>query len=234
MIFSSRTLSLRYSIFALLWTQKMQKTRKWIILYALFFTVFVALDYLLYPSSDIILFQNLDSPYIEHNEPLVSFLNPIFYNIAPNENHEDVIFFLSFLLMALYELVVLFGVILVNVYFMLKWTTQYNLKNFKYKSKREWKKVNLPKRDWTNTLKNAGIKIILNLKNIGKKIPSEKMKDTSINSAKKITESAKSITSSNMNPSQIRDEIEKYYNMMLLGVISESDFEKKKVELLNL
>ena len=40
--------------------------------------------------------------------------------------------------------------------------------------------------------------------------------------------------SGKMNSNKARDEIEKYHGMMLRGVISESDFERKKNQLLGL
>lgn len=82
------------SIFALNWTQKMKKTRKWLLLL-----------------------------------PIIIF--GMVLNRIPNTSNN--VFDLSTIILSLLTMILV-------IYFMFKWTTQYNLKNFGYTSKREWKK----------------------------------------------------------------------------------------------
>ena len=134
------------------------------------------------------------------------------------------------------------------VYFMLKWTTQYNLKHFGYKSKREWKKANLPQRNIGEKIKEHSSKTISSIKDISKKtsekIPSEKIMETSTKAAEKITETSTKAaekiteTAKNLKPDfkmsedAKRKQIREWHDMMTMGVITESEFEKKKEEFL--
>lgn len=220
------------SVFALLWTNKMKKTQKWILLFGSFLFVWFVLDVMLNPiltlsDEDTILYYDQPNPQIEN------FLNGL---INSDGFDSYVAYVLGLFVTVLYNAVVYVGSILVLMYYMHKWTTQYNFKNFGYKSKRDWKKANSSGKSFSNSLKDAGGKTTQTIKNISKKttdnIPSDKIKDVSVVSVKKISDSIKNLASSNLSESQKRDELEKYYDMMRLGVISESDYEKKKAELL--
>lgn len=85
------------SIFALLWTQKMKITRKWI----WYMVVILSLDIFGIVGSGLVAIELID------NLSILSFV-------------------LSIIL----------------IYLMFKWTTQYNLENFGYESKKEWEKYN--------------------------------------------------------------------------------------------
>ena len=231
-----------FSIFALLWTGKMQKTRRWIPLFVVFITIWFVLDQLLYPSedySDITIPHDLDSlPYIEPNVRLEKFLSGMLNDYFPNNEHlDDVISLISFSFIVLYDVVLHIGSLLMIVYFMLKWTTQYNLKHFGYKSKREWKKANLPQRNIGEKIKEHSSKTISNIKDISKKtsekIPSDKIMETSTKAAEKITETAKNLKPDfKMSEDAKRKQIREWHDMMTMGVITESEFEKKKEEFL--
>ena len=253
-----------FSIFALLWTGKMQKTRRWIPLFVIFITIWFVLDQLLYPSedySDITIPHDLDSlPYIEPNVRLDKFLSGMLNDYFPNNEYlADVISLISLSLIVLYHVVLYIGSLLMIVYFMLKWTTQYNLKHFGYKSKREWKKANLPQRNIGKKIKEHSSKTISNIKDISKKtsekIPSDKIMETSTKAAEKITETSTKAaekftetstkaaekiteTAKNLKPDfkmsedAKRKQIREWHDMMTMGVITESEFEKKKEEFL--
>ena len=242
-----------FSIFALLWTGKMQKTRRWIPLFVVFITIWFILDQLLYPSSDysdIILSEDIDLlSYIEPNVRLEKFLSGMLNDYFPNNEHLDgVISLISFSFIVLYDVVLHIGSLLMIVYFMLKWTTQYNLKHFGYKSKREWKKANLPQRNIGEKIKEHSSKTISSIKDISKKtsekIPSEKIMETSTKAAEKITETSTKAaekiteTAKNLKPDfkmsedAKRKQIREWHDMMTMGVITESEFEKKKEEFL--
>ena len=97
------------TIFALLWTQKMRKTSKWIPIFALFVAVWFIID-------------------------------AVSGNMLSDTSYsEDLVFPLSDTILVVYDRVIQIGSIALVVYFMFKWTTAYNLENFGYKSKREWK-----------------------------------------------------------------------------------------------
>ena len=117
-------------------------------------------------------------------------------------------------------------------YYMFKWTTRYNIENFGHKSKREWKREDPTQRNVEDVAMDAGKKATQGLRDIGRKIPSEKIKDAGAAAGKKVAEATN--RPEKANPSKAREEIEKYHNMMLRGVISESDFERKKAQLLDL
>ena len=97
------------TIFALLWTQKMRKTLKWIPIFVLFVVVWFIIDVV---SGDM---------------------------LSDTSRSEDLVFSLSDTILVVYDRVIQIGSIALVVYFMFKWTTAYNLENFGYKSKREWK-----------------------------------------------------------------------------------------------
>jgi hypothetical protein len=91
-------------IFALFWTQKIEKTRKWILMALLSYVVNIFGSGLMYTDE-----------YLNSTSTI-------------NE-----IIFISYVIILLILLPLI-------IYFMFKWTTKYNLKNFGYKSKKEWKR----------------------------------------------------------------------------------------------
>ena len=131
-----------------------------------------------------------------------------------------------------WDWVVWIGIIFAMVYYMFKWTTRYNLENFGYKSKRDWKREDPAQKNVEDVVVGAGKKATKGLKGIGRKIPSEEIKSVGTTVGKKMTDAAN--RPEKMNSSRAREEIEKYHGMMQRGVISESDFERKKNQLLDL
>ena len=93
-----------FSIFGLVWTQKMKKTRKWI------------------PIFTFVMITNIIDRILWHMDEYWNSTNAI----------NEIIFWI-------YDLVSL-GSLGLAIYFMLRWTTEYNLKVFGYKSKKEWKR----------------------------------------------------------------------------------------------
>ena len=231
------------SIFALLWTNKMSKTRKWIPLFAVFVTVWFVLDYILYPppviDEDMAITEIVGySLYVEPHHHLEAFLSGLMYEYFPHSGDlDDVIFLISFSLIVLYHTVIFIGSIFVVVYFMFKWTTQYNLKTCGYKSKREWKKATQPQRNITEKLKQYSSQTASSVIDIGKKtgerIPADKIKTKSADVAEKIKETAANLKSTQMSDDDKRTQIREWHDMMIMGVITESDFEKKKAELMD-
>ena len=119
---------------------------------------------------------------------------------------------------------------------MFKWTTGHNIENFGYKSKRDWKREDPTQKNVEDVVvgagKKAGKKAANGLKGIGRKIPSEEIKSAGTTVGKKMADVAN--RPEKVNSNRAREEIEKYHGMMLRGVISESDFERKKNQLLDL
>ena len=191
------------SIFALLWTGKIQKTRKWIVLFALFVSVWFIADYMLYSEyytstneSDNLTF------YIEPNQRLEIFMFNIINEHSSDISNiliEEIAFLISFVMIVLYNLVIILGIVLANVYFMLKWVTAYNVKNYNHKSKRDWKRVNYPPNEYIVKLKQLGSKTgdivsesAKNLKDVSVKT-GENLKDVSVKAGDIVSESAKNL-----------------------------------------
>lgn len=229
------------SIFALLWTSKMQKTRKWIPMFMLFVGVWFLLDYILYPPiefSDVTTSQNIRHMIpIEPNPQLESFVGNMLYETFPNNgNLDNATFLISFSLIIIYHLVIFIGCLLLMIHKMLKWTTQYNLDNFGYKSKKEWKRATLPQRQIVKKIKSKSGDLVSGAKSITRKtsdkIPSDKIKDIPSGTAEKITHTIQNLSSKEMTDENKRNQIREWYNLMTLGIITKSDFEQKKAELL--
>ncbi len=231
------------SIFALLWTGKIQKTRKWIPLFTLFVAVWFVADYMLYSeyytSPDE--FVNLTF-YIEPNQKLEIFM----YNVINEHSSdisniliEEIAFLISFVMIILYNLVIILGIVLANVYFMLKWVTAYNIHNYNYKSKREWKRVNYPPNEYIVKLKQLGSKTENNIKDVSAKIgenlkdvsvkTGENLKDVSTWTSQKVSESTKNLKINHrLSEENKRHQIEEWHKLMLMGVLTEKEFEQKK------
>ena len=230
------------TIFALLWTNKISKTRKWIPLFVIFVTVWFVLDYILYPpviDENMSITESIEySLYIAPHHQLETFLSGLMYEYFPHSgNLDDLIFLISLSLIVLYHIVILIGSIFVVVYFMFKWITQYNIQNYGYKSKREWKKATQPQRNIAKQIKKYSGQTASSVIDIGKKtsekIPTEKIKAKGANVSKKIKETTTNLKSTQMSEKDKREQIRKWHDMMLIGVITESDFEEKKSSLLN-
>ena len=158
------------SIFALLWTQKIQKTRKWIPLFAIFVGVWFVADDILYTNYESTItpdeFIN-SSFYREPNPRLESFIDNIMNSYFPDTNIDGIVFLFSIVSSVLYDHVIWIGAVFANFYFMLKWVTEYNLKNYGHKSKKDWKKANLPSRNYVKKIKQFGSDTGKNLKDVG-------------------------------------------------------------------
>ena len=220
------------SIFALLWTGKIQKTRKWIPLFTTFVAVWFVADYMLYSEY----YRSLDefvnlAFYIEPNQKLEIFMYNVINNYSLDISNiliEEIAFLVSFVMIILYNLVIILGIVLANVYFMLKWVTSYNLENYSYKSKREWKKVNYPPNEYVVKLKQLGSKTGNNLKESSVKV-GKNLKDVSVKTGDMISESAKNLKDKRqISEENKRYQIEEWHKLMLMGVLTEKEFEQKK------
>ncbi len=221
------------SIFALLWTGKIKKTRKWIPLFAIFIAVWFVADYMLYSeyytSPDE--FENLTF-YIEPNQRLEIFMYKIINDYSNTSDIEEIVFLISFVMIILYNLVVILGIVLANVYFMLKWVTAYNIQNYNFKSKREWKRANNPPNQYIVKLKRFGSKTGNNLKDVSTKA-GDNLKEASVKTGQKVSESAKNLKyNRRLSEEDKRHQIEEYHKLLLLGVLTESEFEQKKSDFL--
>ncbi len=222
-----------FSIFAVLWTNKMKKTRRWAVLFSLLVLVQVG-DVMLYAYDDDYRYYSdwwipqYSSPYLEN----------LMQGIVP----DVAAYAVSVVLTIAWDWVVWIGIIFAMVYYMFKWTTRYNFENFGYKSKRDWKREDPAQKNVEDVVVDAGKKAADGLKGIGRKIPSEGIKGAGAAAGKKMAAGATAgkrmadaaSKSGKMNSNKAREEIEKYHGMMLRGVISESDFERKKNQLLGL
>ncbi len=170
-------------------------------------------------------------------------------------NIEEIAFLISFVMIILYNLVIILGIVLANVYFMLKWVTAYNLENYSYKSKREWKRVNYPPNEYIVKLKQLGSKTENNIKDVSAKIgenlkdvsvktgenlkdvsvkTGENLKDVSTWTSQKVSESTKNLKINHrLSEENKRHQIEEWHKLMLMGVLTESEFEQKKSNFLN-
>ena len=211
-----------FSIFAVLWTNKMKKTRKWAVLFSLLVLVQVG-DEMLYA---------YDDDYMYSDWWVIQYPNPHLEDLMQGIVPDVAAYAVSAVLTIAWDWVVWIGIIFAMVYYMFKWTTRYNLENFGYKSKRDWKREDPAQKNIEEVVVGAGKKATKGLKGIGRKIPSEEIKSVGTTVGKKITDAAN--RPEKMNSSRAREEIEKYHGMMQRGVISKSDFEKKKNQLLDL
>ena len=211
-----------FSIFAVLWTNKMKKTRRWAVLFSLLVLVQVG-DAMLYAYDD-------DYMYLDWWIPKYS--NPYLVDIMQGIVPDAAAYAVSVVLTIAWDWVVWIGIIFAMVYYMFKWTTRYNLENFGYKSKRDWKREDPAQKNVEDVVAGAGKKAAKGLKGIGRKIPSEEIKSVGTTVGKKMVDAAN--RPEKMNSNRVREEIEKYHGMMQRGVISESDFERKKNQLLDL
>ena len=213
------------SILAVLWTNKMKKTRRWMMLFSLLVLVHVG-DIMLYPDDD----------YLYSDWWFIQYPNPYIEDLMEDIVPDTVTYATSIVLTVVWDLVVWIGIMFAMVYYMFKWTTKHNFENFGYKSKREWKQADPMEKNIEEIITNAGKKTATNLKDLGKKtadrIPSEKIKEAGTSVAEKVVEATE--MPRKLNHDKAIKEIEKYHNLMLRGIISESDFERKKSHLLGL
>ena len=211
-----------FSIFAVLWTNKMKKTRRWAVLFSLLVLVQVG-DAMLYA---------YDDDYMYSDWWIPKYSNPYLVDTMQGIVPDAAAYAVSVVLTIAWDWVVWIGIIFAMVYYMFKWTTRYNLKNFGYKSKRDWKREDPAQKNVEDVVVGAGKKAAKGLKGIGRKIPSEEIKSAGTTVGKKMADAAN--RPEKMNSNRVREEIEKYHSMMQRGVISESDFERKKNQLLDL
>ena len=222
------------TIFALLWTQKIKKTRKWIILIVVYGCIVIS-NFIFYTIPDV-----MDSEDIMAIEPSTIFLIMIDYVLndvsSDNAYSEDFVYDLSLFFSYVHDLVWIVWVSLL-IFLMYKWSVQYNLDTFGYKSKKEWKKANSSQESIGKKIKRQYINIVLIIRNIGKKtnekIPTEKIKDASSKAGEKIAHNVNNLKyKSKMSEDEKMRQIKEWHNLMLLGVISKSDYESKKTQLI--
>ena len=230
----SRVWACVFSFFipAVVWTNKMKKTRKWMVLFSLLILIQIG-DVMLYPEDD----------YLYSNLQFTQYPNPHIEGLMQDIIPDAAVYPISITFTVLWDFVIWIGVIFAMVYYMFKWTTRYNLENFGHKSKREWKQSNPTEKNIEESISRAGKKTATNIKYIGiktaDKIPAEKIREAGASVAEKVTDVTEKVTdvaktSRRSNHDQAIKEIEKYHNLMLRNIISESDFERKKSQLLGL
>ena len=211
-----------FFIFAVLWTNKMKKTRRWAVLFLLLVLVQVG-DEMLYA---------YDDDYMYSDWWIPKYSNPYIEDLMQGIVPDVAVYAVSAVLTIAWDWVVWIGIIFAMVYYMFKWTTRYNIENFSHKSKRDWKREDPAQKNIEDAMVGAGKKAAKGLKDIGRKIPSEEIKSAGTTVGKKMADAAN--RPEKMSSNRAREEIEKYHGMMLRGVISESDFERKKNQLLDL
>ena len=211
-----------FFIFAVLWTNKMKKTRRWAVLFLLLVLVQVG-DEMLYA---------YDDDYMYSDWWIPKYSNPYIEDLMQGIVPDVAVYAVSAVLTIAWDWVVWIGIIFAMVYYMFKWTTRYNIENFSHKSKRDWKREDPAQKNIEDAMVGAGKKAAKGLKGIGRKIPSEEIKSAGTTVGKKMADAAN--RPEKMSSNRAREEIEKYHGMMLRGVISESDFERKKNQLLDL
>ncbi len=239
------------TILALLWTQKMKKTRRWIPIFSIFIVVWFIIDGLLYygfnPSNASDLTDFLFSAEIE-----MDVIVPLIGGLLPDAVYsEDLAFVLSYSILVVYDLVIYIGSIALVIYSMFKWTTSYNLENFGYKSKKEWKNARRDKDKHSyeirEKLKKYGNKTADGMSNVASKIKeagdkgadnigvmASKIKEAGDKGADNIGVMASKIKyESKASDDEIIKKIRRWYDLMGMGIISESEFETRKRNLLD-
>ena len=228
------------TIFALLWTRKMKKTLKWILIFSLFTTVWFVIEGLLYYDLDAADMTRMSDVgfYQEYAmEVVMPFVDGLFMDavdggLLPDVSYsEEMIFVLSYAVLVVYDLVVLGSIALV-VYFMFRWTTSYNLKNFGYKSKREWKNAarvsGNPKHEIRKGLKKYGGSAADGVSHVASRAKAA--------GGKSVENIEAMISRIRQAPESSDDEIiakiRKWHDLMEIGIISESEFKERKDVLL--
>ena len=209
----------------------MKKTRRWAVLFSLLVLVHAG-DAILYAYPG----------YLDTDWWIPQYSNPYIEELLLGTVPDVAAYVVSVVLTIVWDWVVWIGIIFAMIYYMFKWTTRYNLDNFGFKSKRDWKRGNPTQKNVEEVVIDAGKRAAEGLKDIGKRIPSDEIKGVGAAAGKKMAEgaaagkkmAAAAARPEKTNPDKIREEIEKYHSMMLRGVISETDFERKKNQLLDL
>ena len=173
-----------------------------------------------------------DDDYMYSDWWIPKYSNPYIEDLMQGIVPDVAVYAVSAVLTIAWDWVVWIGIIFAMVYYMFKWTTRYNIENFSHKSKRDWKREDPAQKNIEDAMVGAGKKAAKGLKGIGRKIPSEEIKSAGTTVGKKMADAAN--RPEKMSSNRAREEIEKYHGMMLRGVISESDFERKKNQLLDL
>lgn len=217
-----------FSIFAPLWTGKMHKTRRWIPLFVLFIAVWFVLDPILNPIPE-----DFNIMTDEWFGPVESIMTDTIKNYIPGDDFDGIASSLSFSLSTLFFLVAYVGSLFILIYLMFKWTTAYNMDKFGYESKKEWKKANFPRQNIRQIMSNT-------MSGAKDKIPYEKIHDVSAKAGKGMSDARRGVTNatknlrheSKMSEEDKRKQIKEWHNMMTMGFIEKSEFEKKKADLL--
>ena len=207
------------TIFALFWTQKMGKTAQWIPVFFMFLFVWFVLDVIIYPVN-IEDFTTIDKFLLYHYERDMEFVESLVYSgsgflvdvLIPASVLDSFVYVLSLTFYVFYDMIVPIGSITLLIYLMFKWTGEYNLKHFKYKNKREWKKSINNSYNTTQNMKKE-IKII-----------GGEVRDEIVSTASKITKIRRD--------DKTISKIKKYHALMEQGIISEKEFGDKKADLL--
>ena len=228
------------TIFALLWTRKMKKTLKWILVFSLFTTVWFVIEGLLYYDLDADdMTRMLDIGFYQEHamEVVVPFVEGVFLyavdgGLLPDVSYsEEIIFVLSYAVLVVYDLIVLGSIVLV-IYFMFRWTTSYNLKNFGYKSKREWKNASRvsgnPKHKIRKGLKKYGSSAADGMSQVASRTKAAGGKG--MDNVEAIISRIRHAPES--SDDEIIAKIRKWHDLMEIGIISESEFKERKDVLL--
>ena len=229
------------TIFALLWTQKMKKTLKWIPIFAFFVVVWFVIDELLYYDFDTTIMLSIsDAGFYQERvmEVVVPFMDRLFLDavgsgLLPDASYsEDLVFVISHIILVVYDLVIYIGSITLMIYFMFKWVTAYNLENFGYKSKKEWKNATRikenPKYEIRKELKKYGDSAADGMSHVASKIKTA--------GGKSVENIEATISRIRQAPESSDDEIiakiRKWHDLLEIGIISESEFKDRKNVLL--
>ena len=164
-----------FFIFAVLWTNKMKKTRRWAVLFLLLVLVQVG-DEMLYA---------YDDDYMYSDWWIPKYSNPYIEDLMQGIVPDVAVYAVSAVLTIAWDWVVWIGIIFAMVYYMFKWTTRYNIENFSHKSKRDWKREDPAQKNIEDAMVGAGKKAAKGLKDIGRKIPSEEIKSAGTTVGKK-------------------------------------------------
>ena len=244
------------TILALLWTQKMKKTRRWMLAFAFFVMVWCTVDTLLYyeyyeaegmPFDMMVLFETYGGG-TEHMATLVDrlLLDAVGTDILPDTAYSDnMIYSMASSILFVHDWIAIPGSFALVVYLMYRWTTLYNLENFGYRSKGEWKKAGRPQGDGIGHRIREGTHdgaryAASMMRDVGSKsadrigAASSRIMDVGGKSADKIGAAAASRIrhGSDTQDDEVVRRIQKWHGLAKKGAISAAEFEAKKREIL--
>ena len=145
-----------FSIFAVLWTNKMKKTRRWVVLFSLLVLVHVG-EVMLYAHDD---------DYMYSDWWIFKYSNPYIEDLMQGIVPDVVAYAVSVVLTIAWDWVVWIGIIFAMLYYMFKWTTRHNIENFGHKSKRDWKREDPAQKNIEDVVAGAGKKAADGLKGL--------------------------------------------------------------------